>query len=66
MIEADDDGDKNELPLPVAVASLAGMALFAMVTANAAMGTATNDAVCAMTLGKRFQGITDYHLTGLS
>jgi hypothetical protein len=28
--------------------------------------TATNNAVCAVTLGKRFQGITDFHLTGLS
>jgi hypothetical protein len=28
--------------------------------------TATNNAVCAVALGKRFQGITDFHLTGLS
>jgi len=28
--------------------------------------TATNYAVCAVTLGKRFQRITDFHLTGLS
>lgn len=28
--------------------------------------TATNNAICAVTLGKRFQGITDFHLTGLS
>ena len=28
--------------------------------------TAANNAIGAMTLGKRFQGITDFHLTGLS